>query len=65
MARECQTFLREQERVIIGMKETFNRNKMVIKKHTTPYPMMKRVLYIDTQFLHISSTTTPIRLRVL
>ena len=51
--------------MIIGMKETFHRKKMDMKIHTTPSPMMKRVLYIDTQFLHISSTTTPIRLRVL
>ena len=42
--QRIQTFLREQERVIIGMKETFNRKKMAMKTHTTPSPMMKRVL---------------------
>ena len=64
MARECQTFLREQERVIIGMKETFNRKKMAMKTHTTPSPMMKRVLYIDTQFLRTSSTIMPIKQKI-
>ena len=64
MARECQTFLREQERVIIGMKETFNRKKMAMKTRTTPSPMMKRVLYIDTQFLRTSSTIMPIKQKI-
>ena len=47
--------------MIIGMKETFNRKKMAMKTHTTPSPIMKRVLCIDTQFLRTSSTIMPIK----
>lgn len=53
--------MREQELVIIGMKETFHHKKMVMKTHTIPSPMMKRFLYIDIQFLRTSSTIMPIK----
>jgi hypothetical protein len=43
----------------------FNLKKMVMKKHTTLSPMMKRVLYSNTQLLHINSTKMQIKQKEL
>lgn len=54
-----------QQLLRMGMKVILKRKGLVMKEHTKPSPMMERVLYLDIQFLHMSSTTTLIRLGVL